>query len=67
MTFIQTWWKRNTVALYQSQVSHLNNGGDAFKNNSGNKYFKYPNETCPNRLCHNQILEVDVELVTDND
>jgi hypothetical protein len=55
------------VALYQSQVSHLNNGGDAFKNNSGNKYFKYPNETCPNCLCHNQILEVDVELVTDND
>jgi len=57
-----TWW-----LFANSHVSHLNNGGDAFKNNSGNKCFKYPNKTCPNRLCHNQILDVDVELVTDND
>ena len=38
-----------------------------FKNKSGNKCFKYPNETCPNRLCHSQILDIEAELVTDND
>jgi hypothetical protein len=50
-----------------SRVSHLSTGRDAFENSSGNNCFKYPNEICPNHLCHNQILEVDVELVTVND
>lgn len=50
-----------------SQVSHLNNDIDVLENNFGNKCFKYPNETCPNRLCHNQISEADAELVTDKD